>query len=715
AELGTDPSRTLQDLHRRILAADPDLTATSAKAAAQPVVVPRQLPGAPAPFVGRHDELDRLDAALRDAAGAAATVVISAIAGAGGMGKTWLALHWAHRHADRFPDGQLFVDLHGFSPDSTPMEPAVAVRGFLDALEVQPGRIPVALHAQAALFRSLVAGKRMLLVLDNAANTAQVIPLLPGSATCTVVVTSRNQLLGLVTGHAAHHLPLDVLSDSEARALLVDRLGPAQVDADPAAVQDLIRLCGGFPLALSIIAGQAGTRRRLSLTDLARELHDAGLHDSGLGEAGLGALDDPDPTASLSTVLSWSHHALTSREALVFALLGIAPGPDIGLPAAVSLTGLSYHETRSTLRALEQASLISHDTGGRYRMHDLIRRFATDTANRDLTASVRESALRRVLDFFVHTAYTADRLLSPHRSLIQLAPSGGRPHPLPDITAAIAWFDTEHAGLLAAQHVAETHNWHQTVWELAWSLDTFHTRRGHRHDDLASWQAAVSAVGHLPDPAAHTLTYRLTGTSYADLGRHGEAIEHLNKAVLVAERHQDLTNQARAHEALAWAWDRQGDSHKALEHATHSLRLHRDVGNPVWEADALNTVGWYTARLGDHDQARAHCLAALTLYRRHHDADGEAATEDSLGYIDYQTGHHAEAIEHYEQARAVRRDLGDAYKEADTLDRLGHPHAALGQQDQAHAVWREALELYRAQQRDEDADRVRRQLGELTS
>jgi predicted ATPase len=239
------------------------------------------LPAVSAPFVGRHDEVDRLDAAVRTGAGSHATVVVSAIAGAGGTGKTWLALHWAHRNLHRFPDGQMFVDLRGFCPDGKAMDAATAVRGFLDALGADPDRIPGSPHAQAALYRSLLADKRMLLVLDNAADTAQVAPLLPGNGNCTVVVTSRNRLPGLVTGHGAQHLALDVLDDEDARALLIGRLGARRVDEERAAVDDLIRLCGGSPLALSVVAAHAHTRPEVALGVLVGELLELGLdvHD----------------------------------------------------------------------------------------------------------------------------------------------------------------------------------------------------------------------------------------------------------------------------------------------------------------------------------------------------------------------------------------------------------------------------------------------------
>ncbi|MCR6489139.1 tetratricopeptide repeat protein [Amycolatopsis sp. OK19-0408] len=688
-ELGTDPGAPLRQVHNRLLAesAEPGPGTRTA----------RQLPAAPRPFVGRSADLARLDAAL-DAGG---TVVISAIAGAGGIGKTWLALHWAHRHAARFPDGQFFVDLRGFSPDSAPMDPAAAMRGFLDALGVEPHRIPLDPHAQAALFRGLVAGKRMLLVLDNAADTRQVTPLLPGSATCTVLVTSRFRLTGLVTGHAARHLPLDVLSGAEARALLTDRLGAARTRAEESAVERLIALCGGFPLALSIVAAHAHTRPHRSLAALADEL----------AELGLGALADDDPTASLPAVLSWSHHALTPAQASAFALLGVAPGPDIGLAAAAALVGEPAAETRRLLLGLEQASLLAQDARGRYRMHDLIRRYAADTASR-LPEGAVAAARNRVVGCYLHTAFAANRLENPHRAPIVLAPlpAGVTAEVLPDERAALAWFDAEHPCLLAALDVAGA-----AAWDLAWTLETFHRRRGHFRDRLAAWRTGLAAAEHRLDPAALILTHRLLGRAHADLGRHDEGIEHLHRALALAEAHADAANQTHTHRTLAAAWVAGGEPRKGYDHAVQALRIARTLANPVWEAGALNAVGWYAAQLGEHDHARENCEAALTLFRAHEDAEGQATTLDSLGFIADRTGRHEEAVSRYRDALTLLRAIGSLYEVAGTLDRIGSAYAALTRHRQAREAWEEALELYRRQGRDEEERRVRRQLDALPS
>ena len=706
-ELGTDPGPALRHLHGRLLAGDPPRPARppaeAARADRTERVVPRQLPPAPAHFAGRAAELAHLTAALDQGTEERGTVLISALAGAGGIGKTWLALHWARKVIDRFPDGQLFVDLRGFSSDGPPMDPAVAMRGFLHALGVDTHRIPVDPHAQAALYRSLVAERRMLVVLDNAASADQVVPLLPGGRACTVVVTSRRTLPTLISRHGAQRLRLAPLTGDDAHALLTARLGGQRMTAEPRAVTDLIELCRGYALALGLIAGRAHAHPEVPLAHLVTELY----------ELGLDALDDDDPAASLPAVLSWSYQALPPDQRTVFGLLGVAPGPDIGLSAAASVTGVPPGRTMRTLRALEDASLLARDAHGRYSMHDLIRAYAADAAHRDLAGSTRESALRRAVDYYLHTANAADRILDPHRHPIPFDPPASevRPQPPSDDPAAMTWFHTEHANLLAAQHTAMDHGWHDTVCRLAWTLSNFHFRRGYRHDDLVVWKSAVAAAAHLTDPTIRSLAHRLLGRAHANLGHYEEGLEHLHRALALADEDDDRTCRAFAHRAIAWASRQLGDDRRALEHAAQALQIFRTAGQPVMEARVLNGMGWYAAHLGEHETARTHCQAALALHRRHHDPSGTANTLDSLGYIDHDTGRHRDAVDHYGQALDLYRELGYTSHAADTLDRLGHPYAALGQHDHARAVWREALNLYRQQGRDEAAARVRRHLA----
>jgi DNA-binding SARP family transcriptional activator/tetratricopeptide (TPR) repeat protein len=704
-ELGADPSPPLRELHQRILRGDRELSAAPAAAPADVEAVPHQFPAPPASFIGRADELAALTAATGRDADEGRVVQVSALAGAGGVGKTWLVLHWAHVHRDRFPDGRLFADLHGFSSAGAPLAPAVVVRGFLAALGVAPSRVPPDPDAQAALYRTLVAGKRMLVVLDNAADAGQVIPLLPGDSACTTVVTSRRHLAPLITRYGARHLQLDMLTHGEARALLTERLGAARLAAEPRAAEDLIGLCGRYPLALAIMSRHACTRPHIPLAEFAAELRDLGLD----------ALDHEDPTVSLPTVLSWSLRALTSEQRTVFALLGIAPGPDIGLPAAAALAGLPPRRTGRVLSMLEEASLLSRRPGGRYAMHDLIRDYATTTAERELGRDEREAALRRVVGHYLHTAHAADRRVDPHRQVVRLEPPapGTEPHPLPDDSAAMAWFDTEHANVLAAQRTAADLAWHAAVWQLAWGLHTFQNRRGMLHDRHAVWRAALDAATHLADPAVLSRAHRLLADVFANLRRHDDAVEHLGTAVSLAERHEDRTEQGLAQHGLSWVWQLRGDDRRALAHATRALALFRTLDRPVWEARELNQVGWLSAQVGELAAARTHCEAALALHQRHGDSHAEADTLDSLGYVEFSTGHHPLAIDYYQRALALYRDRGNTFQVADTLDRLGGPHAALGHHDHARAVWAEALERYEQQGRAQDAERVRRQLDAL--
>lgn len=670
------------------------------------VLALRQLPAMPAAFTGRTRALADLDAAVDHRASGeqggcpTPTMTISSIGGAGGIGKTWLALCWAHRRLHRFPDGQLFVDLRGFSPHAEPVEPATAIRGFLDALGVEPGRVPRGLDEQAALYRSLTADKRMLIVLDNALSLAQVEPLLPGGRSCAVVVTSRKTLNGLVTRHGARHITLGVLADDEARAALEIRLGRTRLNAEPAAVLRLLAQCRGLPLALAIAAGRAHTNPDLPLAHLAADID----------EFGLTAWDDDDPTASLPAVLGTSYRALTTPHRLALRLLALTPGPDIDPTAAASLLGSAPDQAARALRVLHEASLLERDGRNRYRMHDLIRRYADECTD---GSAEPQRALRRLVDHYLHTAHHADRLLYPHRDPVQSTPRAPgtlvrRPS---DADEAMTWFNTEHPNLLAALRTATAHEWHHVVWQLAWALDTFHFRRGNRGDRVSAWTAALHACSHIADPLAAISAHRNLGIAYAVLDGSHQAITHLQKSLSLAEQHHALSEQARTHQMLGWAWQWCGDLRRARHHADQALTLHDRLDQPVRKADTLNQIAWYAARLGDHDIAHEYFRAALPLHEQHHNPDGEATALDGLGYIDHVEGRHRDAMHRYELVLLLRRRLGHTYGEADTLERLGHVHAVLGDPDRAHHAWRETLAKYQEQQRDHDAERVRQLLA----
>ncbi|WP_406629963.1 AfsR/SARP family transcriptional regulator [Amycolatopsis sp. WGS_07] len=704
-ELGIDPGPALRELQRRILAADPALAApaTAATSRSVRVVVPRQLPAPPRLFTGRAEALARLDTTLRRQGEPLRTIVIS---GMGGMGKTWLALHWAHQHLDHFPDGQLYVDLRGFSPAQGPVPTETAVRGFLAALGVSPAAIPPEPEAQAGLYRSLVAGKRMLVVLDNAADSAHVLDLLPGTGGCVTLVISRRRLTGLMTTHRADPLDLDALPDGEAAELLAALVGRDRTAAEPEALLELIACCAGLPLALGVVAVRAAAHPRFPLAALADELREASTR--------LDALDSGELTTRVRTVLSWSDRTLDPATAAVFALTGLAPGPEIGLPAAANLTGLATDRVRAVFRELENAYLVQQCAPGRYRMHDLIRLYAGEQARRQPEAG-RSAALRRLVDYYLHTAHIADNLLEPSQT-VELDPPGDgcRPCRLPDIPAALAWFDKEHPSLVAAQRLAADNDWHAPAWQLAWVLDNFLLARGRLHDHVHTWRIGLAAAQRLKDPAAQALARQRLGLACSRAGLHAEALTHLRCALSIARRTRDRRDLAHTHRFLAKAWGEIGDNHQALSHSTIALRLFRLSGSPVWEAIGLNQAGWFHARCDEPDRARAYCERANLLFTQHRDREGQMVTLHSLGYIAHRDGRDAQAIDHYQQAIALCRDIGRTYTEADILEHLGHAYAALGRHGDAHRIWDQALDLYRTQHRVAPAHRLEKHLAACT-
>ena len=410
AELGIEPGPELQHMHQRILTGDPDLTAPPlarvqalppAASAAAPApaprvqrVVPRQLPTAPSHFAGRTAELQALTKLVNGGRDAGGTVMISAISGTAGVGKSTLAVYWGHQVASVFPDGQLYVNLRGFGPSGPPVTSAEAIKGFLAAYQVPSAAIPAGLDTLAGLYRSMLAGTRTLIVLDNARDVDQVRPLLPASPGCLVLVTSRNQLAGLVANEGARLVTLDVLPEAEAHELLVSRLGPSRVRAEHDAVTEVARLCAGLPLALGIAATHAAARPGFALTALA-----AGLRD---GQGRLDALDTGDATGSLREVFSWSHQQLSHSAGRLFRLMSVHPGPDMSVQAAASIAGIAVPDAQRALGELSSASLVAERSPGRYSYHDLLRTYAAEQAT-DCDGDVEvRAAMNRMLDHYRH-------------------------------------------------------------------------------------------------------------------------------------------------------------------------------------------------------------------------------------------------------------------------------------------------------------------------
>jgi tetratricopeptide (TPR) repeat protein/transcriptional regulator with XRE-family HTH domain len=667
--------------------------------------MPRQLPAAVGCFAGRVGELAALTRMLdRAGAGGPGMVVISAIGGTAGVGKTALALHWAHQVAERFGDGQLYVNLRGFDPSGAPAAPEAAMRGFLDALGVPPERIPPGPEAQAGLYRSLLADRRMLIVLDNARDEQQVRPLLPASPASLVLVTSRSQLGGLAAAEGARLVNLDVLTHGEAVHLLTARLGTARAAAEPAAADQIARLCAHLPLALSVAAARAAARPGFPLAALADELADA--------TGRLDALDAGDPGSSVRAVFSWSYRQLTPDAARMFRLLGIHPGPDISVSAAASLAGISEPEARRLLGGLARAHLIAEHIPGRYASHDLLRAYAAEQAHHTDSQPDRDAATGRVLDHYLHTAAGASRLLYPAMEPVVLAqprPGAGAGRPA-DYSQALSWFEAEHQVLLAALSLAAGSGFDTHAWQLPWAMTTFLEIRGHWQEWAVTQRIALAAATRLGDTAAQALSGRLLANACIDLGDHDQARGHLASSLRLYQRLGNRLGEAKVHRSLHLLADRQGRYVDALGHAEQALCLCQAIGDKANEADTLNDVGWCHALLGDYQQARVFCRQAITLSAEADNRWAEGDAWHSLGYAEHHLGNLAEAAACYQRALSLYREAGGRFSEADTLTRLGDTRHAADEQAQAREAWQQALAILENLQHP-DARQVRAKLA----
>ncbi|MGW0431523.1 AfsR/SARP family transcriptional regulator [Micromonospora sp. NPDC003197] len=719
-ELGVEPSAELAEAQLRVLRNEvaapadvrkgPLLSLSALEGALPNTPAPAQLPADVAGFTGRESALRELDALLSgddDSAGTA--VVISAIGGTAGVGKTALAVHWAHRVAHRFPDGQLYVNLRGFDIEDRGVTPGEALRGFLEALQVPAQRLPADLPRQAALYRTLLSGKRMLVVLDNARDPAQVRDLLPGSATCLVVVTSRNRLTGLVASEGARPLTLDLLSAAESRELLARRLGRKRVAAEPSAVDDIVRRCARLPLALAVVGARAAAEPGASLAALATELADA--------QGGrLAALDVGDPATDVRAVFSWSYRALDAPTGRLFRLLGLHPGPDLAGPAAASLVGLPLSRVRPLLAALTRAHLLTEQLPGRYSQHDLLRSYAAELCDTVDDAPERRAARHRLLDHYLHVTQTADQLLDPYRLAHPVPVTEPRPGAVvdgpADHTRAMDWFTAEHPVLLASVEQAARYGFDGHAWRLAAASTTYLDRRGHWHDLAAVQRTALDAAQRRADPFGQAQAHRGLAIAATWLGRHQDAHRHYQRDLDLYRELGDLTGQAHTHLGLCWVFAREGEHQAALDQTGRALALYRSADYQVGQAKALNSLGWLQARLGEHRLALDSCRQALLLHKETGDRHGAALTWDSLGYVHHELGQYDQAIECYQRALDLHRALGDRYDEAEVLVNLGETHRAAGDVEAALIDWRDALLVF-----DElghpDADQLRIKIADL--
>jgi DNA-binding SARP family transcriptional activator/transcriptional regulator with XRE-family HTH domain/tetratricopeptide (TPR) repeat protein len=613
-ELGIYPGEQLSDAYLRVLRQD-IRAGNGGRTGARPLalaaagqVVPRQLPAAPRGFTGRAGELAALSGLQERESREASGVVIAALTGMAGIGKTALAVHWAHRVADQFPDGQLFVNLRGSSLSGTPVTPTEALCSFLTALGAPSARIPADTDGQAALYRTLLVGCRMLIVLDNAQDARQVRPLLPGSPGCLVVVTSRNRLTGLAAAEGAHLITLSPLTDSESRDLLSTNLGIEPARAEPAAVSELIVLCGRLPLALRDVAARAVARPGLPLSSLVAEMQDT--------RDRLDVLDTGESATSVRVVFSWSRAKLGDQASRMFRLLGIHPGPDITVSTAASLAGLPRGQAGLALTELGDEHLLTEYAPGRYGFHDLLRAYAAERARDNDSDAERRAAVRRVLDYYLHTARAAAALLCPYRTEV----TWSRPQPgvvLEEIggpAQAAEWFENERHALLAmiGQAAEEGHAPH--AWELPWVAGWHFHDQVYRQRLVVAQESALAVAVRQGDLAGQAMARQHLGWLSFLLGDTVSAHDYLDEADELAGQLDD--GRLRGLTGLSRAYVLQSQNHlrEAVTQVRRALRLCH-AGDLGGEAHAHYAIGWHSVQLGDSQHALNFTSQVLTLYR----------------------------------------------------------------------------------------------------
>lgn len=680
AEQGLRPSAAVRHLRTAILATPEALRprrtnrpAPDRPAPATPLTVPAQLPAASAAFAGRTGYLRRLDALLAKAEGGGpATVVLTAVTGSAGIGKTSLAVHWAHTVRPHFPDGQLFVDLRGYSAGQ-PLRPLDALAGFLRALGVPADQIPVEPDQAAAMYRSLLAGRRMLVLLDNAHSAEQVRPLLPGDPGCLTLVTSRDRLTGLTARDGAHRLAVDVLTRLEARHLLERVLGEARVRAEPEAADDLAELCACLPLALRIAAANLIDHPGRWIAERVSEL--------AAGDRLAILAVDGDPHTAVRAAFALSYTELDPLTRRLFRLLGLVPGHDVTAEAAAALVGLTPPEAAKVLDRLAARHLIGQPTPGRYAFHDLLRCYARDRAEQEDLAADRRTALDRLFDWYLRRADAAARVLGPEKLRLALppAPPGAESAAgFADHAEALAWLDAERRNLCAVVHHAAEHGPRPVAWLLSDALRGYFWHRQYLVDWLAVAEAARAAgrvFGNLPAQAA---AEQSLGDAAQRHSRYTKAVQHYDRALELAREAEWPQGQAAALGSLGIVHRQIGQVAAAADHTTAALVLNRRVGWLAGEASNLIILGRLYLELDRLPAAERHVTDGLRLFRQLESCYGEALSLEILGEICHAQGRHDAAVDHLSRALTLSQEIGNLGTAASAMRLLAVVHRDLG-------------------------------------
>jgi tetratricopeptide (TPR) repeat protein/transcriptional regulator with XRE-family HTH domain len=658
---------------------------------------PAQLPAAPADFTGRETAIAWLDDACR-------THAIMVISGPPGVGKTALALHWAELAASRLPHGSLFADLRGYTDRGKPAEPNEVLEGFLRALGTAAEAIPAGLEVRSALLRTHLHGKRMLVLLDNAAASEQVRPLLPGAGACRVLVTSRSLLSGLATREGAARCTLRALPEDEALALFRHVLGTERVAREPQAASALAYTCGYLPLALRIAADRAYARPRLSLTALAGQLA------ASSERLDLLATVDDESTA-VRAVFSWSYRMLAPGVARVFRLLGLHHGHDVGIPATAALAAISPHQARRMLDVLAGASLLEESGPDRYRFHDLIRLYAAEVARAEETHESREAAIRRLLLWYLHTAAAADRVLAPQRRHPGIEPSEAYSRPLDfaDYAQALDWYDTECANLASLASQAAESGQHAMAWQLPNAAWSYFALRKPWAEWIRACQAGLTGAQRGRDKTGEAWMLSSLSAAYNDLGRYEESRDCCVRALDIRRQLGDQHGECSCLHNLGILCRQLKMTGDAIVWSQRALTLSRHIGNRRAAYAALTNLGETYRDAERYEEALGCFQEALHACRQIGDSYAEAHVLDGIGATCLALSHFDRARDTLTQALHARQAIGDRHGEATTLLHLGELYRRTGMQDDATRQWRDALTICE-ELRDPRADEFRKLL-----
>lgn len=661
-ELGIDPGVELRQAHERVLR--PDASESRHR--------PAQLPADVSGFTGRARELAALDHLLPDDG---TDVGIAVVTGTAGVGKTAVAVHWAHRWRDRFPDGQLYLDLRGYGPER-PVEPGDALSGFLRALGVAGTEIPAEEDQRAARFRTELAERQLLLVLDNAGSVEQVRPLLPGSASCSVLVTSRETLPALIARHGAHRVPLELLTPEDSMDLLHTLLGE-RVAAERVAAEALVDYCVRLPLALRLAAELALARPNVSLAELATELADERRRLDLLDGGG-------DPRTEVRAVFSWSYRHLPADAARMFRLWGLHPGRALSVDAAAALAGVEVAEAQRLIDVLVRAHVAEQLLPGRYQLHDLLRVYAAELAGDD------RAALTRLFDHYVAAAALAMDLHVPQeRHLRPAAP----PLRFPDWRPANPqeWLEVERGNLLAVAAHATRNGWAEHVRLLSGILWKYLDLGGY-HEDALMLHTHASAFA---DTGDRTNPLTLIGLGYWRVGRSREALSYLEEALDGARRSGNRNTESYVLNTLGLVCRALGRFADALGYLEQALALARETGDRNSEGLVLVVLGSACRGMGRYTEAARYLELALAPARETGDRTSEGYVRVNLGDVLSAQGNHEAAVSSLEEGLALFAETGTRTSEGYALGILGGALRSLGRYDEALTRLDQALAVSR--------------------